>query len=261
MNGHARFVSSHARFDAIICDIDGCLCAETTKPLDLTTLAKIAEHNRTAAQHRDRPLVTLCTGRPQPFAECITRLIGNTTLPVVAENGVWIYDPAGHVYQRDPAISQDQVRAVHDAAAWLHETYGRSDAHREGVQQQPGKSCSISLYHKDPAYLKSICPAIERTFAERGWPLRVSMTWTYINCDLKHVSKGTGLDRLIAACGLDTSRLAGIGDTLGDLPIRERVAWFGCPSNAADELKPRADVVSTHAEAEGVWELIERVTG
>lgn len=242
-----------SRFDLVIADIDGCLAPEGSEAMDIESLAKIAEHNRLARERRDRPLVTVCSGRPQPYAEAMCKLIGNLWAPCVAENGVWLYHPGENLYLMDPAITAEDRRAVREAAAWLEETYGP-----RGVTQQPGKAAAVSLYHADTAYLKSIAPEIEREFERRGWPLRVSMTWLYINCDLKHVSKGTGLDRLIEATGVERERLAGIGDTTGDRPIRERVAWFACPANAQEEIKREADFVAGGREAVGVVEILQR---
>ena len=45
-------------------------------------------------------------------------------------------------------------------------------------------------------------------------------------------------------------------DTMGDLAIREQVAWFGCPANALDGLKERADAVAPSGGARGVVELL-----
>lgn len=256
---------SSRRYDVVFCDIDGCLAPESSGPMDVASLAKVAEHNRLAQSRRDRPVVTLCSGRPQPFAEAMCKLIGNTTIPLVAENGVWVYDPAHNAYLMDPTITREHRLAVRDAAAWLASEFGPT-----GVTQQPGKGASISLYHPDTGYLKSIMPHVESAFAARGWPLRVSATWLYINCDLVHVSKGTGLDRVIAMLTdlpdrlgrpVEKSRLAGIGDTPSDLAIRERVAWFGSPGNADAQLKPRADVVATGHEAAGVVELLGHLVG
>ncbi len=253
------------RYDILFCDIDGCLGPESAGPMDVPSLAKVAEHNRLAQSRHDRPVVTLCSGRPQPFAEAMGKLIGNTTIPLVAENGVWVYDPATNAYLMDPAITPEHRAAVRDAAAWLESEFGP-----HGVSQQPGKGASISLYHADTKYLKSIAPRLRETFAARAWPLRVSMTWLYINCDLTHVSKGTGLDRVLAMLGalpprlgrpIDKARLAGIGDTPSDLAIRERVAWFGCPGNADPQLIPAADVVAKGHEAAGVVELLDSLVG
>jgi hydroxymethylpyrimidine pyrophosphatase-like HAD family hydrolase len=250
---HAAW-TSHPRFDAVICDIDGCLSPETAAPFDVEPLVRIAEHNRLAHERRDRPVLTVCSGRPQPFAEAMSRLLGNRTIPLIAENGVWMWDPATNAFIMDPAITREHRAAVRDAAAWLEEEFGP-----RGVSQQPGKSASVSLYHAEPEYLKSICGRIEAEFAKRQWPMRVSMTWFYINCDLKHVNKSTGIERLLAHSGLDPKRTAGIGDTAGDELIRQKVAWFACPGNAAPEMKAKADYVARANEAWGVVEILERI--
>ena len=65
----------------------------------------------------------------------------------------------------------------------------------------------------------------------------------------------------MAATGLRRERLAGIGDTMGDLAIREHVAHFACPSNAQDALKPHADKVAGAAEIEGVIEILDSLVG
>lgn len=254
-----QFRSTHPRFDAIICDIDGCLSPETSEPFDEASLAEIAAHNRRAGRDRDRPMLTVCSGRPQPFAEAMARLVHNTEVPVIAENGVWLWDPATNEFLMDPGITPEHRGAVRDAAAWLEEAFGREHDGRVGVSQQPGKSASVSLYHPDTEYLRSIQQRTAGEFHERGWPLRVSMTWCYINCDLTHVSKATAIRRLMERTGLRRERLAGIGDTAGDELIRENVAWFACPANAAEEMRARADFVAGSGEARGVVEILGKI--
>lgn len=246
--------TSHPRFDAIICDIDGCLSPETSEPFDVASIREIAEHNRLAHERRDRPVLTLCSGRPQPFAEAMARLLQNTTLPLIAENGVWMWAPDSNEFLMDPAITREHRRAVREAAAWLDEEFGD-----KGVAQQPGKSASVSLYHADTEYLRSITARITEEFASRAWPMRVSMTWFYINCDLRHVSKATGIERLYQRTGLDPRRVAGIGDTPGDELMRQKVAWFACPGNAAEEMKRRAQFVAGAGEARGVVEILRAI--
>jgi hydroxymethylpyrimidine pyrophosphatase-like HAD family hydrolase len=216
------FSAPDSRFDAVICDIDGCLLPETSDPMDAGALTRVAAHNRMAHERRDRPLVTLCSGRPEPFVEAIARLIGVRTLPCIAENGVWLYLPEPHIYEMDPAITPDHLAAVEQARAWVRRELGPI-----GVVMQPGKTASISLYHPDTDLLMGLIPRIREAFASENWPLRLSTTWYYINCDLEHVTKATALDRLIARAGLDPARLAGIGDTESDHAIADRVAHFG----------------------------------
>lgn len=242
------------RYDAVICDIDGCLVAEDTSPFDLPRLAQVAEHNRRAISGGDWPVVTLCSGRPQPFAECICRLIANTELPIVCENGTWLWHPAQNLYDMDPAIRPEHIQAVRDAEDWVREQLGP-----RGVRLQPGKHAALSLYHDDTGFLRSLVPMVEKAVSVCGWPLRISMTWYYINCDLAHISKGTGVDRVTAMHGLERDRLAAIGDTSGDLFLRDRVGFFACPANAAEEVKAVADYVAEREQAAGVLEILERL--
>ncbi len=245
------FAAPHHRFDAVICDIDGCLSPESSTPMDVEALALIAAHNRAAQTHRDRSVVTLCSGRPQPFAEAMCRMIANASLPLIAENGVWMYLPSSNQYLMDPAITREHRSMVRDLAAWLDETLGPM-----GVTQQPGKACSVSLFHPDTPLLAAQRDRIAAECRRRGWPIRVSMTWLYINCDLAHISKATGIARFLQHTGLRSDRCAGIGDTSSDLAIRDAVAYFACPANAVDEIKSRSDYVAAAPEARGVLEIL-----
>lgn len=241
-------------WDAVICDIDGCLSPESSTPMDADALARIAAFNRRAGE-AGGPALTVCSGRPQPFAEAMCRLLGNTTLPCVAENGVWLYHPSDNRYDMDPSITREHMSAVRSATEWIETQLGP-----KGVAIQPGKTASISLYHADTEYLRqTVCPLVETAFRACGWPFRVSMTWLYINCDLEHVSKASGLDRVAAATGLKKERMAGIGDTTSDIAIADRVAFFACPANADERIKARAHYVSPFAEARGVLDILEHL--
>jgi len=244
------------RYDAIICDVDGCLGPESTAPLDAAALAALAAHNAFAEAKQDRPVLTLCSGRPQPFIEALCRLLSNTTLPVIAEMGVWLFDPRGNKYLLDPAILPEHIAAVRAAERWVERELGP-----KGVVIQPCKTASLSLWHADTAWLMTLKPRLVEVFAREGWPLRVSSTVAWINCDLAHVNKDTGISRLIEITGLKKERLAGIGDTLGDMAIRRSVAFFGCPANAAPELAQHADYVSPRREVHGVLDIVDRLAG
>lgn len=243
------------RYDAVLCDIDGCLAPEEHSPMDVASLALIADHNRRAADAGDVPLVTLCSGRPGPFGEAMSRLIANTTLPIICENGVWLYDPAANTWERDPMIRPEHLQMIREAVAWAEQTLVPL-----GVTIQPGKSASMSLYHPDTDHLRSMMPGLEAAFDDRLWPLRVSMTMRWINCDLTHVSKASGIERWLKKTGIPPERVAGIGDTMSDAAIADRVAFFACPSNAVEGLRSKAHLVAREPEARGVLEVLEAIS-
>lgn len=243
-----------SRFDVVICDIDGCLSPESHAPMDAEALLAVRASNLRAIERRDRPVLTLCSGRPLPFGEALCRMLANSVMPIICENGVWLYDPRSNTYMRDPAITPAHQLMVAEASQWVEMELGPL-----GVVIQPGKTSSIALYHPDPEFLRSLEGRVRGQFAAHGWEFRVSMTWLYINCDIAHVSKATGIDRLVAMMGLDPSRLAGIGDTPADSAMADRVAYFACPANAAPAIKARAAYVSSFEEARGVVEILEHL--
>jgi hydroxymethylpyrimidine pyrophosphatase-like HAD family hydrolase len=240
-------------FDAIISDIDGCLGPESDEPLPVEGLARIARHNRLAIARRDRPILTVCSGRPLPFVEAVCRVIANDRLPAVCENGVWLYDPHRRSFERDPRITAEHVALVHDAMRWVETDLGPS-----GVVIQPGKSASMSLWHPDTEFLFSLLPLLRDRFAAEHWPFRVSTTIAWINCDLDFVSKATGVERLMRAAGLTRERAVFVGDAPGDLVVQPLVALFAAPANCHEQVKSRADLVTAAPEVDGVLELLAR---
>ena len=248
-----RFRSSSA-FDAVFCDVDGCLIDEAGGPLPLEKLGRVATHNRLALEQKDRPVVTLCTGRPEGFAECLARVIHNTLIPIVCENGAWLHDPVDNAWLLDPAVNAGDAAAVAALERWVAE-----ELTSEGFTFQPGKAASVSLYHPDPTRLDALQPRLRAAAAAHGWPFRVSATRNYINCDLEKVSKATGIARCLALTGIDSARCAGIGDTAHDLQIAESVAWFGVPANRHAVLDDAADVVAEAHSIDGVLELLGRL--
>jgi hydroxymethylpyrimidine pyrophosphatase-like HAD family hydrolase len=249
------------RFEAVICDIDGCLGPESHAPFHAEHLVTLAKHNRVAIAERRRgdvgakPIVTLCSGRPQPFAEALCRVIGNDELPCIAEMGVWIYDPANNRFEIDPAILPEHRAWVRGATAFIEDRLVPN-----GVVIQPGKTCSISIWHPDTAYLMAQKPVLGKFFESQGWKLRVSNSVEWVNCDLAHVSKAEGITRFTKLTGITSERLAGIGDTMGDMAIRRQVRYFATPANAEEGLKAHADYVSPYRDIEGVLDILERIS-
>jgi hydroxymethylpyrimidine pyrophosphatase-like HAD family hydrolase len=245
-----------ADFELVICDIDGCLSPEAATPMNVPGLVQVAEHNRQALAVGDRPPVTLCSGRPLPFVEALCRFLQNDRIPCVAENGTWLYYPGTNIYEMDPAITPDHLEIVHEASRWVMQRFGP-----EGVTLQPGKTAAVTLYHPDTDYLRSIFPAVREHLETSGWPFRTTMTWLYINCDLVHVSKATGIQRLLNSTRLEKRQMMAIGDTTSDLVMLDHVGYFACPANASSEVRKAAHYVAAAEEVEGVLEILRHVQG
>jgi len=241
-----------ARIEAVVCDVDGCLSPEFIGLTDQDAHGRIRE----LAAETGLKLM-LCTGRPLPFVDAMARVVGALELPSVCEGGVWLFDPVEYTWSMDERIGEAELRAVREAQRWTGEAFGAGTD--GGVWFEAGKSASFTVFHTDVGgrLTEEILPRIRDEIAARNWPLRVSMTWSCVNVELAFVNKATGLDRFMAKTGYTRERLAGIGDTMSDLPIRERVGWFACPANAVEEIKTHADYVSEADEAAGVVEMLE----
>jgi len=244
-------VQPSRRFDVVFCDVDGCLMPEVEQVPEFQSLAFVSDFNRQAMERCDRPVIIPCTGRPQPYAEAVCRLLGCPL--AICEQGVWIYDYLAHRWTMDPAIQPEDIQIVRTFERWVETELGP-----HGCFLQLGKAAAVTIFHDNVEWLfENVKPQVEQLVVENNWPLRVSNTWSCINVDLAKVSKASAIDRLVHAHRLDPARLAGIGDTMGDLAIRNRVAWFGCPSNADDQLKTHADRLATAPLAQGVVELLQ----
>ena len=114
------------RFDLVVSDIDGCLQSEGSHPMDLAALGQIAGHNRRANETGDVPKVTLCSGRPQPFAEAMCKFLRIENVPCVSENGAWLYRLDRNEYLLDPTITPDHLAAVREASAWVRASPARA---------------------------------------------------------------------------------------------------------------------------------------
>ncbi len=75
----------------------------------------------------------------------------------------------------------------------------------------------------------------------------------------RDANKGTAIERLLSGTGIDAVRTAGIGDTMGDRFIAERVSWFGCPANSEAAIQKAAAYVSPNEEVEGVLDILDHL--
>ena len=71
----------------IITDLDGCVSPEESVPWDLALFFEFARLSRAASAGESvlAPL-TLCTGRPQPYAEVLMKIL-DIRAPVICETG------------------------------------------------------------------------------------------------------------------------------------------------------------------------------
>lgn len=238
----------------IVCDNDGCLLPEGPEPIAPDVLAPIARYNERALQPESGlPPLTICTGRPVSFVELELRLTHNRTIPAICEHGALTYCLADNTTLFDPAILREHRIMLRTMEDWMRDDLD--------LIIQAGKHGMISAYVPDAERMREVMGRLRERIDREAWPLHVERSVFYINVTLQHISKGTALKRLFQQLEIRGEEVLAIGDTRGDLPMRETCGYFGAPANAIDDIKNVADYVSPYALTSGVVDIIRHFTG
>ncbi|MDQ1257420.1 MAG: hypothetical protein QG656_2024 [Candidatus Hydrogenedentes bacterium] len=240
----------------IITDIDGCISPEESIPWDLDRFAEFARRSREASAGRGllAPM-TLCTGRPQPYAEVLMKIL-DIRAPAICENGVFLYSLHDNRSRFGPGVTEAKILGIRAVRNFIDTVILPEFPN---AVYQVGKEAQLSIYSERPGIFTEIQPLIEDFVADQGGPeLVISPSHYYLNISLAGVDKGSTLRALMDELGAEKGELAGIGDTVGDLPLREAVGFFACPSNSQPALKEAADYVSPYPNIEGVLDILER---
>ena len=218
------------------CDIDGCLAAPGHAAYDLERLHAIAELNRASATDPTVPALTLVTGRPHPYVDAVMQVL-DVRLPAVFENGAglatrhpyraWLLPAAG--------AGRDALRRMID----LVEA-------RDDMFLQMGKVASLSVFPNDRERpLLELVDRLRRWVADHDLPLHIDPSTDCVNVLPFGVDKAVGFRALCAAAGVHEAAVAGIGDSVGDLPWLRRCGVSVAPLVSAAGV--RAEV--THPSA------------
>lgn len=240
----------------IITDIDGCISPEESTPWDMPPFMELVKISRDASAGRSGlPPITLCTGRPQPYVEVLMKLL-DIRAPAICESGAVFYTLHDNHARYGPGVTKEKILGLRAVRAFLETDI---IPNYPAVLIQFGKEAQLSVYSERPQLFEEIQPRIEAFVKKSGGPrVHISPTHFYLNISLEGVDKGRALRALIDELGVSSAETAGIGDTEGDLPLREVVAFFACPANARQAVKDAADYVSPYPAVEGVLDILTR---
>lgn len=239
----------------IVADVDGCLLPEESASWPWPEVAELARVVRDLNAGGACAL-TLCTGRPQPYVECLMKLL-DIRVPAIAESGAVIYSLHDNAARPGPGVTRTGVARLRALRDYLEDDVLASVP---GAVVQAGKEAQLSVYCGEPARLGAIEQAARGFLAISVGPaIEITRSHYYVNIGIAGVDKGTATAALLAGLGIARDEVVGIGDTEGDEPLRRAVGWFACPANATPALKARADFVASRAGTQGFLEIVERV--
>jgi HAD superfamily hydrolase (TIGR01484 family) len=241
----------------VISDIDGCISPEASVPWEMPKFLELARRIQDANAGRSSLApVTFCTGRPQPYVEVLMKLLGVVHAPAICENGAVFYRLDNNTAWYAPGVTKEKIAGLRAVRRFVEAEI--LPAYPQTVIQF-GKEAQLSVFSAEPEIFGEIKPKIEQFVTESGGPeLHITPSHFYLNISLMGVDKGEALRVLLKELGATHDEAAGIGDTEGDLALRDAVGFFACPANATPEIKAVADYVSPHPMVDGMLDILRR---
>lgn len=243
----------------IISDAEGCLIPGRGRPWDLEALAAVAEHNRLARLHGDRPPLTICSGRPAQFVDALGQAIG-LFVPAACENGGVLFEPRRGRVQ--PLFSAEQRERMARVRAVLEREFLGNGRGRLAV----GKEACVSLVPFDPAedipaLMREVAAFLRARLGREGEELFCTYSAGAVDITPAGVDKALGGRALAAALGLGPEQVLVIGDSYNDLPLMDWAGRVAAPANAIAEVRAKAGYVAPRNYCEGVVDILRRFTG
>jgi hydroxymethylpyrimidine pyrophosphatase-like HAD family hydrolase len=243
-----------ARLTHIFCDVDGCLLPGKG---DAAPLEEMARLRKLLAAHSELGF-SLCTGRPIPYVEAMTQVLGlcESQLAQVCEGGAALYWPGRDLPGRGGTEAAYELLGAFDRTTFLSEL-GRY-LEPTAFRVEPGKMGCLSLY---PSGGWTVGALHARMLAGHPGVERFNLMPSSVAVDITPagVDKASGIREACRRMGLELSAVVCIGDSENDLPMLELAGLAACPANASEPVMGVAGLVAKGAATAGVVEIVERV--
>jgi hydroxymethylpyrimidine pyrophosphatase-like HAD family hydrolase len=234
----------------IVCDIEGCLSPAKGERLSLLDLHAL----QLALLEPDALSFVLCTGRPQPFVEAYSQMLGLQKASV-AENGAYLFDPVKDRIILNPLMSEQQLLDIRYMKQHLADLI-------PGVEfrVEPGKEVCISLnpvgnLENYPEEVVTLYERVRNGLSDKS--VFITHSASAVDITPNGIDKGSGVKFLAEYLDMDLSQMLGIGDTQGDMPFLELVGQSAAPANATGVVRQYVDYVSSHKDAAGVVDIVQ----
>jgi hydroxymethylpyrimidine pyrophosphatase-like HAD family hydrolase len=237
----------------ILVDIDGCLTPGVTRAFDWDALRVARSLNWRARAGEPVPAVTVCTGRPQPFAEATMQAI-DAHVPGIFEHGCGLYVPSQWRSVYHPRITAGVRQTVEATRRAIQ----RHIVERGLGFSQPGKELALSVFPEEGVSRERLLEEVRAVMAGVDASLKVQTSAAGIDVSPAGIDKAEGVRWLAEELGIPPGAMGGIGDSQGDVGFLQATGRSGCPANAAPVVHESVDYVSPYADGAGVVDILER---
>ena len=234
-----------------ITDIDGCITDPFVTP-NWKPFSEIRQMNLNSRFDKNIPPLTICTGRPMPYAEAMAQIL-DIRLPFLFESGGGMYDTKRNELIWNSALTKEREKEVVEIKDWVNknliEKYPSSIA-------EFAKFTDIGIINPNPNIICRNRDEAEVFIGENFPHFEVHFTEVSVNIILKKANKGEGIKILANHLGACLSEIAYIGDSSGDISCLKKVQLPFAPANAADPVKQVARVLKGKS-TDGVLEAYQ----
>lgn len=214
-----------------VTDLDGCISYPFQTP-KWNAINKIRELNIRSRTDRNIPPLTICTGRPFPYAEAVAQWLDVRT--------PFVFESAGLYHWEDNRIetslngNDGELDPINKMRAWIIEEVlpGYPTANVEFT-----KMMDAGIVTPDQEVVDELLPVIEAKINSDYPGFEIHWTPVSINILLPGNNKLMGMKLLAQSHGIILDNIAYIGDTGGDIPALEKVKMPFAPKNATRGVK------------------------
>ncbi|MBV9688910.1 MAG: HAD family phosphatase [Ktedonobacteraceae bacterium] len=244
----------------VVSDIEGCLNLNE-HTYDLEALNWIRGANQLARADNPIPFITVCSGRQHAFVEVITQLISGA-FPTIFENGCGLYFPTRSLYEEyawHPLLSEPEVLSQFTLVRQkvLEEVVASRQARRV-----PGKEMMLSLHPVPPVEVKQLYSVVTETLTKSHLVAFITRSASAVDITPLGIDKATGVrwlvDTLAEVLPVKLANVAGVGDSVGDVPFLSIVGLSAAPANASEPVKSLVDYCSSWTDGRGVADTIRQ---
>lgn len=235
-----------------VTDLDGCISFPFRTP-DWDSITEIRRLNRESRSDPFIPPLTVCTGRPYPYAEAVCQWL-DVQHPFIFESAA-MYHWEGNRVETKLENEEKELEPIVEFKGWIK---------REILPRYPmavvefTKMMDAGIVAHEKEIIDEIYPIVKEELERCNSSLEVHTTDVSVNILLPGNNKGRGMGMLADSLGVALHEIAYIGDTGGDIPALKIVGKPFSPENATKAVKEVSEAIALKTSG-AVLEAYRRV--
>lgn len=240
-----------------VLDIDGCITYPFVTP-EWEVIRKIRNLQTLSRKDERIPELSICTGRPLPYAEAVAQWL-DIQKPFIFESGGGLFDPQKYYIEWSKHLNNSILDQLEEIKKWVEREVMPNF---EESTIEVGKRLDVGVVSRDPNQILELYNIIKPKIDKYYPDYVVHRTIVSVNIILEASNKGSGLLQLADYTGIPLQNMAYIGDSSGDVAALEISGTAFAPANATEEVRNLEDVIclkesATMAVLEGYEMLIK----